>query len=163
MIWVDYLIVAIIVLSGLISLARGFISEALSLAAWILAFWVALEFSPQGAALVAEVVAAPPSLQTAIAFFVLLLGALLLAAIVNYLVRQLVEKTGLTGTDRVLGVVFGVARGVAIVTLLILLAGITPIPQDPWWQHSLLLGYFQGLALWVRSWMPPDMAAHIQF
>lgn len=163
MLWVDYLIIGIIFLSGLISLGRGFIKETFSLAAWILAFWVALEFSPQGAALLDGVAAVPPSLRLALAFFLLLLGTLLLAAIINHLISQLVKKTGLTGTDRALGVIFGIARGIAIVTVLVLLAGMTPMPQDPWWQHSLLLNYFQGLALWVRGLMPPDMADYIRF
>lgn len=163
MVWVDYLIIGIIVLSGLISLARGFIKETFSLAAWILAFWVALKFSPRGAALLDGAVAVSPSLRLAIAFFLLLLGTLLLAAIINHLISQLVKKTGLTGTDRALGVIFGIARGVAIVTVLVLLAGMTPMPQDPWWQHSLLLSYFQGLAYWTRSLMPPDIANYIQF
>lgn len=163
MLWVDYLIIGIIFLSGLISLARGFIKETFSLAAWILAFWVALKFSSQGAALLDGVAAVPPSLRLALAFFLLFLGTLLLAAIINHLISQLVKKTGLTGTDRALGVIFGIARGIAIVTVLVLLAGMTPMPRDPWWQHSLLLNYFQGLALWVRGLMPPDMADYIRF
>lgn len=163
MLWVDYLIIGIIFLSGLISLARGFIKETFSLAAWILAFWVALKFSPQGAVLLDGVAAVPPSLRLGLAFFLLLLGTLLLAAIINHLISQLVKKTGLTGTDRVLGVIFGITRGIAIVTVLVLLAGMTPMPRDPWWQHSLLLNYFQGLALWARGFMPPDMADYIRF
>lgn len=163
MIWVDYLIIGIIFLSGLISLARGFARETLSLAAWGIAFWLALSFSPQVAEWLVGVISVPPSLRLAIAFFLLLLLALLIAAIVNHLLIKLVHTTGLTGTDRMLGVIFGIARGVAIVTVLVLLAGMTPMPQDPWWRNSQLLNYFQGLALWARNFMPPDIAGHIQF
>jgi membrane protein required for colicin V production len=163
LIWVDYLIIGIISISGLISLARGFVRESLSLAAWILALWVALRFSPQAAELFADSISVSPSLRLAIAFFLLLLGTLLLAAIANSLLSRLVQTTGLTGTDRILGAIFGIARGVAIVTILILLAGMTPMPQDSWWQNSVLLGYFQGLALWVRSLMPADIAGYIRF
>jgi membrane protein required for colicin V production len=93
----------------------------------------------------------------------LLLSTLLLAAIANFLLNKLVQATGLTGTDRMFGVLFGIARGVAIVTILILLAGMTPMPQDSWWQNSKLLGYFQGLALWARSFMPSDITGYIRF
>jgi membrane protein required for colicin V production len=62
-----------------------------------------------------------------------------------------------------LGVIFGIARGVAIVTILILLAGMTPMPQDAWWQDSELLDYFQGLALWARKFIPSDIAGYIRF
>lgn len=163
MIWIDYLIIGIISISGLVSLARGFVKEILSLSAWILAFWVALRFSPQVAQLFADSFSALPSLRLAIAFFLLLLSTLLLAAIANFLLNKLVQATGLTGTDRMFGVLFGIARGVAIVTILILLAGMTPMPQDSWWQNSKLLGYFQGLALWARSFMPSDIAGYIRF
>ncbi|QBQ56579.1 CvpA family protein [Nitrosococcus wardiae] len=163
MIWVDYLIVGIVLISGLISLARGFVKETVSLAAWILAFWVALGFSPEVAEWLAELISVPPSLRLAIAFFLLWLVTLLLAATINYLLAKLVQTTGLTGTDRMLGVIFGIARGVAIVTVLVLLAGMTPMPKDSWWQDSQLLNYFQRLALWARSFMPPDIAGHIQF
>jgi membrane protein required for colicin V production len=161
--WVDYLIIGVISVSALISLTRGFIRECLSLAAWVLALWVALSFSPRVVELLLNKVAMPPSLQRVIAFFILMLGTLLAAAIMNSLLLQLVQKTGLTGMDRMLGMVFGIGRGIAIVTGLVLLAGMTPMPQDAWWQDSQLLYYFQGLALRVQSLIPPDIANYIRF
>src|SRR5699024_4687554 len=104
-----------------------------------------------------DLISIPPSLRLAIAFFSLLLGTLLVTAIASSLLTKLVRTTGLTGTDRMLGIIFGIVRGVAVVTILILLAGMTPMPQDQWWQDSELLGYFQGLALWARSFMPSDV------
>jgi membrane protein required for colicin V production len=74
-----------------------------------------------------------------------------------------VTKTGLAGTDRLLGVVFGVARGAFIVAILVLFAGLTPMPQDAWWHDSRLLGYFQEFALWMRDYLPKDMAENISY
>jgi membrane protein required for colicin V production len=74
-----------------------------------------------------------------------------------------VEKTGLTGTDRSLGVVFGLLRGLAIVTILVLAAGATPMPADIWWQNSLLIDHFVKLALWVREFLPAEIAQHINY
>ena len=82
---------------------------------------------------------------------------------VNYLAGKLVDKTGLTGTDKMLGVVFGIARGAVIVAILVLLAGLTPVPQDPWWQDSMFLGYFEELAMWMRDFLPSGIANNITY
>jgi membrane protein required for colicin V production len=87
----------------------------------------------------------------------------LVGGLVGYLAGELVAKTGLTATDRALGMIFGVARGVIIVAVLVLLAGLTTLPQDPWWQESLLLKHFQDMALWLRSFLPVDIAGNIKF
>ena len=62
-----------------------------------------------------------------------------------------------------LGVLFGVARGVVIVAILVLLAGLTALPRDPWWGGSSLLPQFQQIALWIRGFLPPDIAAQIRY
>ncbi len=160
--WVDYGIVGLIGLSALISLMRGFVREALSLAGWILALWVALTFTRELAERLPPSLSVP-SVRLAVAFLALFLAALLLTALVNFLAVQLVEKTGLSGTDRMLGVLFGVARGAVIVAILVLLAGFTALPRDPWWGGSLLLPEFQQLALWIRGFLPPDIAAQIRY
>lgn len=159
MIWVDYAILGIIGLSALISVVRGFVREALSLAAWIAAFWVAFHFFERGAELLVPYISVP-SVRLASAFLTLMVLTLLVGGVVNYLAGQLVQKTGLSGTDRMIGVLFGVVRGAAIVTLLVLLAGFTSLPKDPWWKQSVLLVHFQDAAVWLRGHMPADVAAY---
>jgi membrane protein required for colicin V production len=104
-----------------------------------------------------------PSAQKITAFALLFICVLLLGTLVNFLVSKLVERTGFSGTDKMLGIVFGVARGAVIVAILVMLAGLTPIPQDPWWQDSQLLGYFEELALWMRSFLPAEIASSISY
>lgn len=162
MTWVDYAIVAVIALSAVISLMRGFLREALSLAVWIVAFWVSLAFSYSLARLFSGTIASP-TVRVAVAFAVLFLSVLLIGALVNYLAVQLVKGSGLTAVDRLIGVVFGTARGVALVAVLVLLAGLTSLPREPWWHHSMLLGHFQALALWLRGWLPAGIAANFVF
>jgi membrane protein required for colicin V production len=162
MTWVDYGILGITGLSVVISLVRGFVREALSLAAWVLAFWVSLTFTRE----VAEFLPAsvnPPSVRLVVAFLVLFFATLLTAALVNFLAVQLVEKTGISGTDRLLGAAFGFARAVVIVAILVLLAGFTAVPQDPWWRESTLVPHFQHLAVWIRGFLPPDIAAQVRY
>ena len=90
-------------------------------------------------------------------------AVLILGSIVNFLAGKLVSRTGLGGTDKLLGVVFGVARGGIIVAILVLLGGLTPFPQDPWWQESQFLGYFEEFAMWMRNYLPGEIADNITF
>jgi membrane protein required for colicin V production len=162
MIWVDYVILGIIALSSLISLVRGFVREAFSLAAWVAAFWVAWAFF-RDVAWRLEPWIEVPSIRLALAFALLLLVTLLVGALVNYLLGQLVEKTGISGTDRLIGIFFGAARGALLVGIFILLAGLTAFPQDPWWKASVLIPHFEDLALWLRGLLPPDIAARFSY
>lgn len=162
MVWIDIVILALIVLSAVLSLFRGFVKEALALVSWLAALWVAMIFYEELARMLAEWISVP-SAQKITAFALLFIGVLLLGALVNYLAGKLVTKTGLTGTDRMLGVVFGAARGAVIVALLVLFAGLTPMPQDAWWQDSQLIGYFEEFAMWMREYLPADMAENISY
>ncbi len=160
--WVDYLIVILIALSMLIGLWRGLLREVISLATWIAAFAIAFLFAEDGAVHLASHIATP-SLRIAAAFGGLFLATLLIGGLIGLVASYLVDYTGLTGTDRLLGAVFGLARGAAIIVVLVLAAGLTPLPKDPWWQQSLLLDRFQEGALWLRDFLPPELAQNVQF
>ena len=159
MVWVDFVVLVIIVVSTVISLMRGFVREALSLIGWLAAFWVALRFSNSLAELFLSSINAP-SVRIVVAFTILFVLTLILSALVNHLAVHLVEKTGLTGTDRVIGMVFGMARGAVVVSILVLLAGLTTLPQDPWWKESVMIGYFERLAVWLQTTVAPEIATH---
>jgi membrane protein required for colicin V production len=160
--WIDVVILALIALSAILSLFRGFVKEALALATWLVALWVAMTFYEPLAALLSQWITLV-SAQKITAFAVLFICVLLIGAVINYLASKLVSRTGLSGTDKMLGVVFGIARGGVIVAILVLLAGLTPFPQDHWWQDSQLLGYFQEFALWLRNFLPGEIADNITY
>lgn len=162
MIWVDYAILAIVAISGVISLMRGFIREALSLVGWVAAFWVAIAYCGQAATLLDGYVTAP-SIRMGIAFATLFVAVLLVCGIVLRLAGALVDKTGMSGTDRSLGIVFGVMRGVVIAGFLVLLAGLTPLPSDPWWRQSVFLPHLVRLANEIRPLLPADVRQRIRF
>jgi len=161
-IWVDYILLGVIVISALLSLWRGFVTEAISLVSWIVALWVAVVFFQDLADLMKDWIGTP-SIRDVSAFAILFVGSVLVGGLVNYLAGQLVAKTGLTTTDRALGMLFGIARGIVVVAVLVLLAGLTALPQDSWWQEALLLGHFQDMALWLRSFLPANIAENIRF
>jgi len=161
MIWIDFVILGIIGLSAVISLMRGFVREALSLAVWVLAFWVAWTFFRKLALQLDWFTV--PSVRLGAAFLILFIATLMLGALVNFLMGQLVDKTGLSGTDRLIGILFGAARGAILVAILVLLAGLTPFPNDPWWKESQLIGYFQELAIWLKQLLPADIGEKFKF
>ncbi|WP_457673605.1 CvpA family protein [Thiolapillus sp.] len=162
LIWVDFVILGIIAISALLSLFRGFIREAFSLAVWILAFWVSWTFF-RDLSLRMEGFIQTPSVRLGVAFAILMILSLTVGGLINYLVIRLIKSTGLSGSDRFIGMFFGIARGVVFVAVLVLLAGLTPLPRDPWWNDSVLIPYFQELALWLRDLLPPEIADRFRF
>lgn len=156
--WVDLIIIVIIIISALISLVRGFVKESLSLASWILAGFIALRYFTPLADLLEPYIESP-TIRTGTGFAILFVSSLIVGAIINFMASQLVTKTGLTGTDKSLGVVFGAARGVLIVTMLVLLAGLTPMPSEPWWNDSAMIEYFSDMANWIKDILPQDVAS----
>jgi membrane protein required for colicin V production len=162
LIWIDFIILGIILVSALISLIRGFVREAFSLAVWVLAFWISWTFF-RDLSLRMESFIATPSVRLGVAFVVLMILSLTVGGLVNYLVIRLINSTGLSGSDRFIGMIFGIARGVLFMAILVLFAGLTPLPQDPWWQQSVLIPYFQELALWLKDLLPPEVAEKFQF
>jgi len=162
MIWIDYIIIGIIALSALISLFRGFFKEAFSLFVWISAFWTSWTFFRELSQYLTEWVTLP-SARLGVTFALIMVAILIVGGIVNIFLSKLVEHTGLTGTDRLLGVFFGIGRGVIIVAILILLAGLTPVPQDPWWKQSLLIAYFQETSVWLKSFLPDNIANYFSY
>jgi membrane protein required for colicin V production len=147
----DWAIVVVVVLSALISIARGFVREALSLLVWVVAFVVAFFFSERLAPLLDNLVELP-SLRYLAAFAILFVCTLIVGSVVNFLVVQLVRMTGLSAVDRLLGMMFGVCRGVLMALLvLIFLPKIIPVDQDPWWQKSRLIPRVLVLENWSRS------------
>ncbi len=147
--WVDWAIVAIIIISALISLFRGFFKEVLSLVTWIAAAIIAKLFSGS-LSLMFESHIATPSLRVAAAAAVLFIATLLVGGLINAVISKLVEVTGLTGTDRVLGMVFGALRGALLVTMLVGISHYLPVQNDSWWQGSSLVPHFEIVSEWIK-------------
>ena len=160
--WVDFTIIGIILISTVISLFRGFVREILSLAAWVVAFWAAATYAEPAAALLEDYVSIPTA-RMVVAFVGVLIVALVACGLINYLIGSFIEKTGLSATDRILGGLFGVFRGVAIVMIAVLLAGLTTAPGASWWQDSQVTGPFETAALMIVDWLPPDLAKHFSY
>jgi membrane protein required for colicin V production len=159
---IDFAIIGIIFISCIISVLRGFVREALSLASWVISFILAWELHSAFAGLMESTIE-NNNLRLIVAFFVLFVLSLVAFTLVIFFAGKLVEKTGLTGADRVIGVFFGVARGVLIVTALVALAGYTQLPQADVWKDSLLVSYFQPIAVWLIDFLPAEYTKNFMF
>ena len=131
---VDYVVVGIVAVSALIGLARGFAREVLSLVIWGVAVAVALTFAEQFAFALPKRIEGD-SLRFVIAFASIFVAALIVGGLVQWLLKQLISTTGLSGTDRLFGLLFGGLRG-AVVCIVAIIA-LRPIAAEQnWWRAS---------------------------
>jgi len=142
--------------STLISLVRGFLKEFISLIIWILGFWVAIQFY-QPATVVLEPYVANVAIRQIACFSGIFLITLVVGAGFNYLLSFIIVKTGLSGTDRFLGMVFGFVRGVLLVAVGILVISSTSFVQEEWCQKSVLIPHLQIIVDWLKEILPQQV------
>lgn len=152
MTWADYAILGIILVSALMGLTRGFLREVVSLLIWMLGFWVALRFANVVGGIFKFVKSADDRLI--IGYVVILVAVLIAATVAGFLIKKLIEGSGADAGDRSLGTLFGAARGIVIVTVLILLGGMLLVPQPAWWRESKLIPYARPLVAVARRLAP---------
>lgn len=159
---IDYVALSIIGFSVLLSVIRGLVREVLALVAWAVAFIVARLFGGGLAELMPSEIAGD-ELRWLAGFATLFLVVLLVMSLIAVAVSQLVKSAGLTVEDRLLGALFGFARGGAVVVALVLLAGTTALPQQAVWREAALRPLLERVALGVKGWLPPALAQHIKY
>ena len=158
----DVVLLLVLTLSVVISVLRGLVREVLSLASWIGAFFVAR----YGAVVVASWLPdwiANASARLAIGFVLVMIAAVLLFSLISMQIVKVVKITGLQGTDRALGALFGFARGVVIAVVGVLLAGMTPLPKTASWKNALFSAPLEAAAAAVEPWLPQEIRSRIRF
>lgn len=149
----DWVVVAVIGASILLGLLRGFMREMISLAGWIAGIWLAFRFAvPIGAAL--PLAQDWPLARTAAVALLIVVGCVFLAALVGWLVRELIRAAKLSAADRTLGGFFGLARGLLIVGLAIFLVRDTALYHEPLWRQSLVLPRIEAALAFALRQLP---------
>jgi membrane protein required for colicin V production len=158
----DIGVIAVIVLSTLLAFARGVVRELIALVSWVAALVLAFVYNAELAAALPGL-ADSPAAKHVLAFALIFLGALVAGAIVANLLSKAVRAVGLGLVDRMLGAVFGLARGGALVVLFVLVAGLTTLPRQEWWQNASLAPVLVAAALAVRPWLPAAWAQRLDY
>lgn len=158
----DYVVIGIVVASLLLGLWRGVVGELIALAAWVLAFFAAVEFGGElGNAVFTGI--ADKGLRALAGCAAVFIAVLVVMALVRMAASGLIKALGLGVSDRLLGLMFGVLRGMMIAMVLVGLGGMTSAPRQPWWQESTLAPPLETAVLAVKPWLPPDLAKRIRF
>lgn len=162
MTWVDAIVIAIVILSGLLALARGLVREVLGLGAWIGAGLAAFEYYPDVEPHLAGLVH-QPKLILPLSIGVIFVVVLIVLSIVSSWLGSLVRDSALSGLDRTLGLAFGLVRGAVIVCLLYI--GLSIFLQPPQWPAGVadakLLPYAQSGSIWLVGFVPASYRPHV--
>lgn len=146
----DVLILLVLLGSTLIGALRGFIREAVSLAFWILAIWAAWQFGP-GVEPHLGGLLANPTIAPWVGRLVILVLVLLVGWVVGMLLSYFTRSLGLGPVDRVIGLFFGIVRGMVLVGLMVIGAELLHMNDEDWWGHSKLVPYGETIGDWLRA------------
>ena len=158
----DIAVLIIVTVSILLSIVRGIVREALSLAGWVVSYMAAKMFNEDFVAVL------PPgitdeSLRMIISFIAIFLATLILMSMVTMLVSALIRTVGLGTADRFFGALFGLARGLLVVLLLVLSAGLTALPQEQFWQKALFSKPLETGVIMILPWLPHGIVDRINY
>jgi len=159
----DYIILIVVFLSVLLGWWRGLVYEVLSLLSWMTAYFVAKSWVSELTPYMPAVLESD-ALKSTVAFLAVFIITLILCGIAAWSLSKLIKSFGLDWrTDGVMGALFGLVRGLMLVVVIVLLAGLTTLPQTPFWQEALLSKPLQTLALQAKVLLPDEMAKHVSF
>lgn len=158
----DYLVIFVLVASIVVSTMRGLVKEVLSLISWIVSFVVANAYGETLALLLPEVIPGQ-TMRLIVAFISLFIGVRLLMSLLTVALDAVVKASGLSIADRGLGGLFGLGRGIVIVLAVVLICGLTSIPQQAFWKNALLSPLAVTAALTAKPFLPGNFAQHIRF
>ncbi|NHZ88563.1 CvpA family protein [Massilia sp. CCM 8733] len=157
----DYVVLVILVSSGVIGTLRGLVKEILSLISWVVAFVVANAYGAQLAPMLSMIPG--ETVRLMVAFVALFLGTRIVMGLVMMAVDLVVKATGLSPANRLLGAVFGLARGLVIVLAAVILCGMTDLPKQAFWTNAVTSPWAEQGARMVKTFLPPELARHVQF
>ncbi len=156
----DFAVIGILLLSMLLGLWRGLISEVLSLAGWP----IAIVLSKLSAGSIASLLPIEQEeMRIAAAYALVFVTALIACGVLARLIARMLKAIGSDWTDRAMGGVFGILRGGMVVLVLVWLAGLTHVPERAFWRSSLTGKTLEDIALLTKSWLPDNIGQRIHY
>ncbi|MEO1767569.1 CvpA family protein [Thiobacter aerophilum] len=162
MTWFDYAVLFIVGTSMLLSVMRGFLREVMALLSWVVAFWMASLYAGEVAPLLPSTI---PSgqLRMLAAWLLVFFAALFMMTVLSITVGQFLKLLGVGPLDRLLGALFGFARGMVIVLALMVVAGLTSLPRHPEWRNATFSAPLEALVTLLRPWLPEAIGREIKY
>ena len=158
----DYALLVVLALSAAVGMWRGLVSEIMSLVAWITALFLAWRYAKMAARLFTTLI--EEEIWRNVAGFVLIfLVVVILAAVVRWLMRELLRVAGLRPTDRFFGALFGLVRGFAIAFVAVLLGGLIGVGEEPWWANARFSRPLETAVIAAKPWLPEMVAKNIRY
>ena len=158
---IDIIVIVILGISIAFGVWRGLVREVLALVAWAGAFLLANLLAPDAAKLLPQGMATE-EIRLLVSFVVVFIVALVGLSVLAMLASKVVKIVGLGAADRAVGGFFGLARGIFVVMILVLLAGLTTLPRQDTWRDAALRGPLEAFAGYVKGWLPADLAERIK-
>lgn len=158
----DYGFLALVGLMTLLGLWRGLVSEVLALVAWVAAFLLARTFAEEVGSLFRNVIADPFGRLVA-GFLLILVVVLLATGLIRFLLRALLKAAGLGFSDRFLGGCFGMAKGIFIALVLVMMGGMVGVAQARWWEAAYFAPPLETAVAAAKPWLPEAIAKRIRF
>ena len=159
----DYVVITLVVASMLLGVWRGVVGEIIALVAWVLAFFAAKWLGAEVARVFFAGIITDPALRIVAAWVAVFIVVLVLMALLRLAVRGLLKALGLSLSDRLLGIVFGAARGLIIVLVLVAVGGMTSVPKEKWWSEAYFSAPLETAVLAGKPWLPPEVSKRIRF
>ncbi len=158
----DCAVLTLVLASAAIGAWRGVVGEIIALAAWVLAFFAARWWGEEIAQVFFSAIT-DTTLRIVAGWAAVFIGVLVLMALVRLAVRGLLKALGLSLSDRLLGIVFGLARGLAIVLALVAVGGMIALPKEKWWSGAMFSAPLETAVLACKPWLPPAVSKRIRF
>lgn len=156
----DFVVITVLLVSLLLGVWRGLFYEVLSLIGWPLAFISSKWFAGSIAPLLPG---KEEAVRIALAYALVFIATLIAWSILVWLLSRLVRAAGLGGLDRILGGLFGVVRGVLVILVLVWLAGLTRLPEQPYWREAQSSKLLEDFAVLTKGCLPDHIAQRIQY
>ncbi|MBE2257746.1 MAG: CvpA family protein [Rhodobacteraceae bacterium] len=157
----DYVVLFVVAASLVLGMWRGVVGEIIALVAWVLAFFAARWWGSMVAQAFTSI--ADPVLRIVAGWVAVFVAVLVVMALLRLAVRGLLKALGMTLTDRLLGIVFGVARGLLIVLVLVAVGGMTSLPKEKWWSEAYFSAPLETAVLASKPWLPSEVTKRIRF